>query len=519
MIQQQVVIHHSSEVTANTNQILAEDPVLSDMIRDEGIQTAPTALRGVVEVGFDDPEVGLERYELESRNLTTQTHRTARLHRMARRSRWVGWKHFSNREEMQRNPKDSHLIKDRGVNFFQSAPVSEWVILIVVCFLLCLLDGVVLRRAPDTFYWHLAVIGIWMAVAGLYLWGVWARMGKHRGVEWISGYVLEWMLSLDNLFIFHLVFQTYKTPQDQRKKAVFVGIIGAVIMRMVFFLVVSTLLHAFGWFRWPFGTMLVWSGIEAVRGEGDDDTDVKDTRLVRALRWCFGTRILEGYDEDGTAIFVWDKKTGKLQLSLLFVVIFIVEFSDIVFALDSVSAKVAQIPNQYIAFSSSVMAMYGLRAMFFIVQDLVEMFDLLKYGLGVILVFIGVELMFGHWIHISSGLECVLIVGTFVLCIIASHVKSRFWPGDDAVEDAAEEAAEETLGPQGSRSKEAKCEPAGPLDNLTNRPEGEEVESGSAEAKRAAWTIHEGRKRHEEGDDKEGSRRRSRSESALKGPA
>uniref|UniRef100_A0A7S4WA49 Uncharacterized protein n=1 Tax=Alexandrium monilatum TaxID=311494 RepID=A0A7S4WA49_9DINO len=370
---------------------------------------------------------------------------SGRIHSMAHSGRWAGWRHFSHAHP-NGTLVNEKLVQESQMNFFRSAPRREWLILVSVCFALCVFDGMVLRRVSDSFRGHLAVICIWVGMAGLYLWGVWVRMGRQQGIEWLSGYILEWMLSMDNLFIFHLVFGTYKTPQAQIHKAVFVGIIGAVVMRMVFFLVVSTLLNAFGWFRWPFGAMLVWSGVEAVRGDEDEDTDVKDTRLVQFLRWAFGSFIKDGYDTEGTSIFVVDKKTRQVQLSMLFVVIVIVEFSDIIFALDSVSAKVAQIPNQYIAFSSSVMAMYGLRATFFVVQDLVEMFDLLKYGLGVILVFIGLELMFARWIHMASGLECVLIVAVFLICISASHVKNYFWPDPNKEVEEAGENQESSMG-------------------------------------------------------------------------
>jgi len=453
----------------------------------------------------DDPEIGL--FRMGQAGADAEGAVPGHLQRMADRERWVGYSHFTNAHP-NGTLVDKHLVQDSSVNFFKSAPPHEWVILAVVCFILCLLDGFVLRRTPGTFRWHLAVIFIWLVVAGLYLWGVWARMGRRRGVQWISGYVLEWMLSMDNLFIFHLVFQTYKTPQAQIHKAVFVGIIGAVVMRMVFFLVVSTLLHAVGWFRWPFGAMLVWSGVEAVRGEEEEDGDLKDTRLVRGLKWMFGSAIRDGYDTEGTAIFIWDRKSRRLQLSMLFVVIVIVEFSDIIFALDSVSAKVAQIPNQYIAFSSSVMAMYGLRAMFFIVQDLVEMFDLLKYGLGVILVFIGVELMFGRWIHISSGLECILIVAIFAVCIVASHVKGRFWP------EAAEEA-EEAQGEKEAEGDGPAQERPSPLAQLSTRPEGGQVEQSGHDEKKM-WTVVEGTKSSQDDDEKLVMRVRSRSDSEVK---
>mmetsp|Transcript_93791 Transcript_93791/g.265236 ORF Transcript_93791/g.265236 Transcript_93791/m.265236 type:complete len:480 (-) Transcript_93791:117-1556(-) len=355
------------------------------------------------------------------------------------KDRWHGWRHLSNNTVSHASLP---VHDDAGINFFRSAPAAEWVILAVSCAVACLIDYFALSRLPDTFRWHMVVIVVWFLVALVYLAALWVRMGPERGIQWISGYVLEWMLSMDNLFVFHLVFKTYKTPPNQVHRAVFVGIIGAVVMRLVFFMVVSTLLHAFGWFRWPFGLLLVWSGIEALRGEEDDDEDVKDTLLVRTLRKCLGSRIYDDYDESA-ALVVWEKGTGRLQVTVLLVVILVIEFSDIIFALDSVSAKVAQIPNQFIAFSSSVLAMYGLRAMFFIVQDLVESFDLLKYGLGLILVWIGVELMFGRWIHVSSALECILIVAVFVLCMVASSVKNAFFPAaKEEASNASEDASD-----------------------------------------------------------------------------
>lgn len=320
--------------------------------------------------------------------------------------------------------KHGHKDGDEGWKFFQSAPWPDWVILCVACIVLMFFDWFVLRRIPESFKAHIGIVLIWVAAAAIYDVIIYGRMGSGKATEWCTGYLLEWMLSMDNLFVFHLVFTAYQTPEKQIHKAVFIGIIGAVVMRMIFFMVVSTLLSLFGWFRWPFGALLVWSGIEAARGDDDDDDEdaVKDSRLIRALKYCLGDRLMEDYDPDGERCFI-KGPDGRIQATVLVVVICCLEFTDILFALDSVSAKVAQIPDQYIAFSSSVIAMFGLRALFFIIKDLVEMFDLLKYGLCLILIFIGVELMFARWIHLSSATVCILIVGVFVICIIASRAQ------------------------------------------------------------------------------------------------
>lgn len=311
---------------------------------------------------------------------------------------------------------------DEGLNFFKAAPLVDWMVLIGVVVVAFIFDYLVLKAKEDSLRNHLIGIAYWIAVAIGYCIYIGLRSGTQHGVEWASGYILEWMLSVDNLFVFHLIFQSYKTPSAQVPKAVAVGIFGAVGMRLLFFMVVSTLLQVFSWVRYPFGALLVYSGIEAARSEDDDDDDVEDTRMVRMLRWCMGSRLAKGYDEVQHRMFMYDVN-GRFQFTMLFAVVMILECSDLVFALDSVSAKVAQIPQQYIAFSSSVLAMCGLRAAFFVVKDLVEMFDLLKYGICIILIFIGLELILSRWLELPSSVVCVVLVAVFVLSIVASYAK------------------------------------------------------------------------------------------------
>lgn len=334
---------------------------------------------------------------------------------------------------------------DEGLAFFKAAPVGAWMFLISVCVILCLLDYFVMSRFPSTFNWHLTAIGIWFLTAIGFNLVVLMIEGEQQAFQWASGYLLEWMLSMDNLFVFHLVFEAYKTPSEQIHKAAFVGIMGAVVMRMVFFMVVSTLLSLFGWFRYPFGALLIWSGIEAARGEDDDDMDPRETRLVKGLTWMLGSRLQDQYDKAGRML-VKNKESGQYQVTLLVVVIACLEFTDTVFALDSVSAKVAQIPDQYLAFSSSVLAMYGLRAMFFIIKDLVDMFDLLKYGLCVILVFIGLNLMLGKFVHLHPSAIFCMIFAVFLICIVASTAKKAI-PEEKRLEaPPGKESDEEAVG-------------------------------------------------------------------------
>jgi len=313
------------------------------------------------------------------------------------------------------------LDGDEGLNFFKSAPPKEWTIFGLTCAVLSSIDLLVLQRLPDTFAVHCSTLIFWICVAMAFCMMLWHRTSQTMALDWFTGYVLEWILSMDNLFVFHLVLATYKTPPKLVHKALFIGIIGAVLIRMAFFMVVSTLLHISYWIRLPFGMLLIWSGIEAARGADDDDDPeaLKEIFLVRIMRYLLGQRLMEGYDEKGNRMFITGGD-GRLQVTLLFFVVLCLEATDVLFALDSVSAKVAQIPDQYVAFSSSVIAMYGLRAMFFIVKDLVDMFELLQYGLCLILVFIGIELILADYIQIASTTVCILIVSVFGVCITGS---------------------------------------------------------------------------------------------------
>jgi len=318
---------------------------------------------------------------------------------------------------------------DPGFAFFMSAPPLDWLILFVVCVVLFVFDMLVLQRFQQSFRTHVWTLVFWVFVAVAFCILTYFRFGKELALNWCTGYLLEWILSMDNLFVFHIVFEAYKTPAKQTHKAVFLGIVGAVVIRMIFFIAVSGLLNAFQWVRYPFGALLIWSGIQAARGE-DEEEDVKDTYIVRGCKWVFGKRLLDDYDPDGRLVV--QSQDGTTQFTLLVLVVAILELSDVVFALDSVSAKIAQIPHQYIAFSSTCLAMYGLRSLFFIIKDLVEMFDLLQYGLCLILVWIGLELMLSHWLHVGAGAVCILIASIFLVFTLASVARRRCVPEAEA---------------------------------------------------------------------------------------
>eukprot|EP00405_Crypthecodinium_cohnii_P012453 CAMPEP_0206433268 /NCGR_PEP_ID=MMETSP0324_2-20121206/8432_1 /ASSEMBLY_ACC=CAM_ASM_000836 /TAXON_ID=2866 /ORGANISM="Crypthecodinium cohnii, Strain Seligo" /LENGTH=503 /DNA_ID=CAMNT_0053899501 /DNA_START=486 /DNA_END=1997 /DNA_ORIENTATION=- len=312
---------------------------------------------------------------------------------------------------------------DEGLRFFLSASVSQWSTLggfSLACFLT---DLFLVQRLPNTWQTHFFSILFWVATAVAFNTWIFLTMGEEAGVEWCSGYFLEWTLSIDNLFVFHLIFKRYSVPRNQQHYAVFVGIMGAMVLRMIFFMIFSTLLHMFKWIRFVFGLLLVYSGIDSTMHSEDELLDPKETAIIRGLRFCLGDRMFDGYSEEG-GLFRFNKD-GQIQATVLLVVVVCLEVTDVLFAVDSVSVKVAQIPSQFLAFSSTLIAMFALRALFFVIEDMVNYFDLLQYGLCLILVFIGLQLIFAPYLQLPASSLCVLIGAVFVVCILGSRIKHR----------------------------------------------------------------------------------------------
>jgi len=276
---------------------------------------------------------------------------------------------------------------------------------------------------------HGGILLFWLFVGAAFNGFIWFRRGSDAGCEWCTGYILEWILSMDNLFVFHIIFQTFATPRALLHKALFWGILGSAVFRILIFTTLASLLHVVHWIRFCFGAVLIYSGLLAASGvEQTSGEAVANTTAVRWLRRCLGSRLLERYDCVGQRLFV--KESGRWRVTLLVLVIVLLELTDMLFALDSASAKVAQIPNYYLAYSSSVIAIFGLRAMFFVLQDLVECFELMNLGLCLILVFIGLELMASDYVRLDPQAVCVMILAVFVTCVAGSAAKRRTRGGD-----------------------------------------------------------------------------------------
>jgi tellurite resistance protein TerC len=256
---------------------------------------------------------------------------------------------------------------------------------------------------------------------------VWKQRGEHDGIAWATGYALEWALSMDNLFVFHLVFKAFSVPNDQAMKALRIGIYGAVFFRVIFIAFLSHLLSLSYAVDVILGLVLIYSGVASL--SDDDEEDVEDMSTVRFCKWLFGKRLLSKYAKDGSLITT--SKDGSLQMTLLFLVVCVISVIDCVFAVDSVGAKTGQIKNIYINLTSSLMGMFSLRSLFFIIRDMAEYFDYVKYGICSILCFVGVDMIVSKWYPVSLTWMCAIISILFVSSVVASVLKIMIYGSDE----------------------------------------------------------------------------------------
>ena len=253
----------------------------------------------------------------------------------------------------------------------------------------------------------------WIALAlGFGTW-VWARLGQGAGLEFLTGYLVEKSLSIDNLFLFLLIFQSLKVPAGLQHKVLYYGVAGAVVMRGVFVFGGIALLNHFHWVLFLFGAVLLMAGGRMLV-VAEQSLEPERHWLVRGARRF--VRVSTDYDQDRFLA----RQSGKWVATPLLVALLAVEATDIVFAVDSVPAVLAITRDTFIAFSSNVFAILGLRALYFALADLLPRFRFLRPGLGAILLFTGAKIVASDWIPVSTAVSLGVIAGIVVLIVAAS---------------------------------------------------------------------------------------------------
>lgn len=258
--------------------------------------------------------------------------------------------------------------------------------------------------------------GLWWYLNGT----VGPKIAEQKSLEFLSGYLIEKALSVDNVFVFLLIFTAFQVKAEYQRRVLIYGVLGAIVMRAVMILAGAWVVKEFSWVLYLFGAFLLYTGVQMIRAV-DDEPDVKNNPVLK-----FARRHLPVSEGDhGEKFFV--KKDGKFFVTTLFLVLILIEVTDLVFAVDSIPAIFAITSDPFIVFTSNMFAILGLRALYFLLADIADRFHLLKYGLALVLCFIGLKMLLLPWIHIpvhiSLSVVALLIAGSVVASLYVTRKK------------------------------------------------------------------------------------------------
>ena len=295
-----------------------------------------------------------------------------------------------------------------------------WIAFGVVLVLMLAIDlGVFNRKAHEIGFREALIWSIvWTVVALLFNGAVFLSLGPERGLEFFTGYVIERALSFDNLFVFVLIFSYFGVPRRYHHRALFWGVVGALVTRAVFIAAGVALIVRFEWILYLFGAILVYSGWKMLR---EKDVEVHPDRnlIIRAARTLFPVTA----DFGGGQFFL--RKDRRVFLTPLFLVLITIETTDIVFAVDSIPAVFGVTHDPFIAFTSNIFAILGLRASYFLLESILKSFRYLSHGLSVVLIFIGLKMLVADFVHIPVGTALAIVITVLAVAMAASMIGKR----------------------------------------------------------------------------------------------
>lgn len=295
-----------------------------------------------------------------------------------------------------------------------------WIGFAVTVVTLMALDlGVFHRKAHEVkFKEALIWTFVWVSLATCFGTGIYIYRGPEAGIQFATGYLLEQSLSIDNLFVFLLIFSYFKVPARYQHEVLFWGIVGVLVLRGIFIILGIELLHRFHWIIYLFGGMLVLTGIK-LAFEKDKHVEPEKNPVLKLFKRMMP--VTQSYD-DGGKFFL--RKDGILYATPLFIVLLVIETTDVVFAVDSIPAVLAITQDLFIVYTSNVFAILGLRSLYFVISNIMELFHHLHYGLSLILVFIGIKMLISSFYKIPTSTSLLFILVTLILSVIASII----WP-------------------------------------------------------------------------------------------
>ncbi|MDQ8038235.1 MAG: TerC family protein [Pedobacter sp.] len=264
--------------------------------------------------------------------------------------------------------------------------------------------------------WLLLALGfnalLWWHLTGT----VGPEIADQKAMEFLTGYVIEKSLSVDNVFVFLLIFSAFHVPPEYQRRVLVYGVLGAIIMRAVMILAGAWVVREFAWVLYVFGAFLLITGIRMLVAS-EEKPDLEKNPVLKLARRHL--RVTDGFREEK----FFSVENGVRYVTPLFLVLLLVEASDLVFAVDSIPAIFAITTDPFIVFTSNIFAIMGLRALYFLLADMAERFHFLKYGLAMVLAFIGAKMLIAPWYHMPVELSLGIVLTTLVVSVLASLMK------------------------------------------------------------------------------------------------
>src|SRR6187401_1454545 len=271
----------------------------------------------------------------------------------------------------------------------------------------------------------------WVGLALAFFIFIWVKRGQQTALEYISGYLMEWSLSIDNIFVFILIFSSFGVKEKHFGRILLIGILMAIFFRVIFITAGVALVHKFEWILLIFGGFLVYTGYKMFTASHDEEFDPHDTKVYKFIK-----RFLTLIPGDHQGKYILRDEKGKRRYTILFVVVLMLAAIDLLFALDSIPAIMGLVDNspahradaQLVIYTSNIFAVLGLRSLFFLLRSAVSKFDYLQQGIAIVLAFIGLKMLAAHWIDqwTDKTTQVFISLGIIMVCLSGSIAYSIF---------------------------------------------------------------------------------------------
>jgi tellurite resistance protein TerC len=295
-----------------------------------------------------------------------------------------------------------------------------WIIFVLIVLVVLALDLGVFRskehviKLPEALLWS----GIWIFLSLLFALGIYYFQSKERSILFLTGYLVEKSLSVDNLFLFVVIFRHFAIPREHQHKILFWGIIGAILTRAIIIATGIELVQRFHWIMYVFGVFIIYVGIKTFFSKSEE-VDITQTSYYKLINKYLPI----SWDYTGDKFFIKTEKGFFITSS--FVALIIVELSDVLFALDSVPAILSITTDTFLVYTSNLFAILGLRALYFVLAEMIEMFVYLSHAVSFILILVGLKILLHHFINLPEWLILIGIILSLVIAVIASIIKNK----------------------------------------------------------------------------------------------